>query len=76
MKEYTAVVSVSFAGNNLEAENKEHYIQKLKDSFMDEFGLDIEDMKKYLKLRRLVMDAKFLKKENKGRIARSSKIFG
>ena len=43
MKEYTAVVSVSFAGNNLEAENKEHYIQKLKDSFMDEFGLDIED---------------------------------
>jgi len=43
MKEFTAVVSVAFAGNNLEAENKEHYIQKLKDSFMDEFGLDIED---------------------------------
>lgn len=43
MKEYTAVVSVAFAGNNLEAYSKEHYIQKLKDSFMDEFGLDIED---------------------------------
>ena len=43
MKEYTSVVSVAFAGNNLEAYSKEHYIQKLKDSFMDEFGLDIED---------------------------------
>ena len=43
MKEYTAVVSVSFAGKQLGSENKEHYIQKLKDSFMDEFGLDIED---------------------------------
>ena len=43
MEEFTAVVTVSFAGNNIEAKNKEDYIQKLKDSFMDEFGLDTED---------------------------------
>tara|TARA_B100001287_G_C22640782_1_gene510018 strand:- start:882 stop:1046 length:165 start_codon:yes stop_codon:yes gene_type:complete len=43
MEEFTAVVTVSFAGNNIEAKNKEDYIQKLKNSFMDEFGLDIED---------------------------------
>ena len=43
MKEYTAVVTLAFAGNNIEAENREQYIQKLMDSFKDEFGIDIEE---------------------------------
>ena len=43
MKEYMSVVSIAWAGNNLEADSKEDYIEKLKDSFMEEFGLDIED---------------------------------
>ncbi len=43
MKEYMSVVSIAFAGNNIEADSKEDYIEKLKDSFMEEFGLDIED---------------------------------
>ena len=43
MKEYTSLVSIAFAGNNIEADSKEDYIEKLKDSFMEEFGLDIED---------------------------------
>ena len=38
-----SVVSIAFAGNNLEADSKEDYIKKLKDSFMEEFGLDIKD---------------------------------
>ena len=39
MKEYMSVVSIAFAGNNLEADSKEDYIEKLKDSFMEEIKI-------------------------------------
>tara|TARA_B100000767_G_C19676585_1_gene497631 strand:- start:913 stop:1077 length:165 start_codon:yes stop_codon:yes gene_type:complete len=42
-KKYTSVVSIKFGGNNFTAENKEDYIKKVKESFYQEFGLEIED---------------------------------
>ena len=35
MEEFTAVVTVSFAGNNIEAKNKEDYIQKCEVTIKD-----------------------------------------
>ena len=43
MKEYTCDVVLKFSINNFEANNKEDYITKVKDSFKDEYNLDIVD---------------------------------
>ena len=39
MKEYTSVITLSFGGNNFEAENKEEYIKKVKESFAEEYDI-------------------------------------
>jgi len=43
MKTFYCNVTVSFDGNGIEAKNKSDYIEKVKESFYEEFGLDIED---------------------------------
>ena len=43
MNEYYCAVNICWAGNNFEAKNKEEYIQKVKDSFKEEFGITIVD---------------------------------
>jgi hypothetical protein len=43
MKEYFCEVNIRFSGNNFEANSKEDYIKKVKQSFIDEFGIKIQD---------------------------------
>jgi len=43
MKTFYSNVTVSFGGNGFQAKNKKDYIQKVKESFYEEFGLDLED---------------------------------
>lgn len=43
MKTFYSNVTVSFGGNEFKAKDKKDYIQKVKDSFYQEFGLDLED---------------------------------
>ena len=43
LKEYTSVVNLSFGGNNLEANSKEEYIERLKDIFYEEYGIALND---------------------------------
>ena len=40
---YTSVVNITFGGNNFNAKNKEDYIKKVKESFYQEFGLELAD---------------------------------
>ena len=42
MKEYYAEVKVEWA-TSFEADNKEDFIEKLKDQFYDDYNIDLED---------------------------------
>ena len=43
MKKYKCNVIINFEGNHIKAENKEDYIEKLKESFMITFGIELSD---------------------------------
>jgi hypothetical protein len=43
MKEYYSNITLKFSGNNIEAENKEQYIQILKEQFLEEYGIFLND---------------------------------
>ena len=43
MKTYYCDVDLKFSGNNFEAKNKQEYIQKVKDSFKQEFNINLTD---------------------------------
>ncbi len=43
MIEYTSVVKLEFGCNNFEAKSKNDYIQKVKNSFKEEFNIDLKD---------------------------------
>tara|TARA_A100001037_G_C14899857_1_gene522321 strand:- start:443 stop:613 length:171 start_codon:yes stop_codon:yes gene_type:complete len=43
MKEYICEVNLVFSGNNLEAKNKNEYVKKVKDTFKDEFNIELDD---------------------------------
>tara|TARA_R110000823_G_scaffold69322_1_gene160414 strand:+ start:12 stop:179 length:168 start_codon:yes stop_codon:yes gene_type:complete len=43
MKEYTSTITLIISGNNITAQNKKDYIEKLKDNFKDDYNLDIYD---------------------------------
>ena len=43
MSNYKCNVIINFEGNHIEAENKEDYIKKIKESFMVEFGIELSD---------------------------------
>ena len=43
MKEYRCEVNLVFSGNNLEAKNKKEYVKKVKDTFKDEFNIELDD---------------------------------
>ena len=42
-KEYTSTITLTFGGNNLEAESKEEYLKLLKENFLEEYGLELSD---------------------------------
>lgn len=41
MKEYTSNIVVTFSINNLQAESKEDYIEKIKDQFNELHGIEL-----------------------------------
>jgi len=43
MKNYYCDVDLKFSGNNFEASSKDEYIKKLKQSFLEEFGISLQD---------------------------------
>jgi len=43
MKEYTSNIVITFSINNLEAESKYDYIEKLKEQFNELHGLELQD---------------------------------
>ena len=43
MKEYTSNITITFSINNLEAESKYDYIEKLKEQFNELHGLELKD---------------------------------
>ena len=43
MKEYTSVVKLEFGCNNFEAKSKNDYIQKVKNSFKEEYDIRLAD---------------------------------
>jgi hypothetical protein len=43
VKSFSSVVSIQFYGNEIEAETKEEYIQKLKDLFQEEYNINLSD---------------------------------
>lgn len=43
MKEYFSNITLKFSGNNLEADNKEQYIEFLKEQFYEEYGIILDD---------------------------------
>ena len=43
MKEFMCKVSLVFVGNNVEADNEDDYIEKVKGFYQEEYGLTITD---------------------------------
>ena len=43
MSNYKCNVIINFEGNHIEAESKQDYIKKIKESFMEEFGIELSD---------------------------------
>ena len=43
MKEFTSTIKIEIGCNNLEAKNKEEYIEKLKDQFYEDFNIELSD---------------------------------
>ena len=43
IKEYTSTVTLTFGCNNFEAESKEEYINQLKENFLEEYGIELQD---------------------------------
>ena len=40
---YTSTITVTWEGNMLDAENMEEYIKQLKQGFLEEFGIHLND---------------------------------
>ena len=43
MEEYQSNITLKFSGNNIEAENKEQYIELLKEQFLEEYRIFLND---------------------------------
>ena len=42
-KRYTSTITVTWEGNMLDAKNMEEYIEQLKQGFLEEFGISLND---------------------------------
>ena len=42
-KRYTSTISITWEGNMLDAENIKEYIKQLKQGFLEEFGIPLND---------------------------------
>ena len=43
MKKYYSNITLKFSGNGIEADNKEQYIEFLKEQFYEEYGISLDD---------------------------------
>tara|TARA_Y100001963_G_scaffold151323_1_gene233960 strand:- start:1239 stop:1412 length:174 start_codon:yes stop_codon:yes gene_type:complete len=43
MTEFICEVKLEFGGNNFESNSKEEYIEKVKEHYWDEFGIELTD---------------------------------
>ena len=43
MKEFTSTVTLQFAINNIEATDKQDYIDRLKDFYFESYGIEVQD---------------------------------
>jgi len=43
MKEYQSNITLKFSGNYMEADNKEQYIELLKEQFYEEYGILLDN---------------------------------
>jgi len=43
MKEFTSTVTLTFEINNLEAIDKQDYIDRLKDFYFESYGIEVKD---------------------------------
>ena len=43
MKEFVCDVKIIFSGNNFECENKQEYIDRVKNQFLEEFNLHLSN---------------------------------
>ena len=43
MKEFTSTVTLQFAINNIEATDKQGYIDRLKDFYFESYGIEVQD---------------------------------
>jgi hypothetical protein len=53
LKEYTSVVKLEFSCNNFEAKSKKEYIEKVKNSFKEEFNIHLTN-KEITEIERLI----------------------
>lgn len=43
MSSYSCIITISWAGNNLEAKNKTDYIKMLKEQFLEDFNIELDN---------------------------------
>lgn len=43
MKKFSSNIVIQFGGNFTTAKNKQEYVQKVKDSIYNEFGIELQD---------------------------------
>ena len=43
MKEYWSTITIKLGGNNLECENEEEYRSQIKEQFLEEFNIRLDD---------------------------------
>ena len=43
MKTFYSNITLKFSGNGIEADNKEQYIEFLKEQFYEEYGISLDD---------------------------------
>jgi len=43
MKEYYSNITLKFSGNNIQAENKEEYLELIKEQFLEQYGIFLND---------------------------------
>ena len=43
MRNFSSTVVVKWNNGTLEAEDKEHYIRCIKEQFLEEYGIDLDD---------------------------------
>lgn len=55
IKEYTSTITITF-NCNFEAESEEEYINQLKENFLEEYGIELQDNEITIDNKRIIDD--------------------